>query len=217
MKSRYYEISTWDEYSRFHLSVLTSMQWALFNEAITYLKGDVVDLGCGTARLAPLLKEKININSYTGVDYSPEMVKMAQWVISNLKSKSFKIIHEKIENISGCFDSAVSIHSFYSWQDTSKVLSCIYNMLKTNGTLTLATPNPDMDMKLLLKESEKELMGHPDFEIFKKINLELAGRNHAKFLTMDQLIDESHHVGFKTIECNSNHYLNGVNLIVFKK
>lgn len=217
MTNATYENTTWNQYARCHLSVLTSMQWALFKEAASYLTGDVVDCGCGTARLAPILADQDEVNSYTGVDFSPDMVTMAQWVTSNLSSKSFSIIENKIENISGFFSSAVSIHSYYTWPNTEEVLNSIYRMLLPNGYFVLVTPNPDLNMDQLLKESEKELYGHPDFAVFRKLNLLLSENLSARFVTMDELIEETRRAGFKIIECHQKHYLSGVNFLVLRK
>ena len=213
-----YTDSMWNEYARCHLSVLTSFQWALFTEAASYLTGDVVDCGCGTARLAPLLADKATVNSYTGVDYSPEMVTMAQqWLTLKLLSKPINIIQDKIENISGHFSSAVSIHSYYTWPNTEEVLSSIYQMLLTDSFFVLVTPNSEMDMEKLLAESEKQLLAHPDFPLFRELNLQLCANRSAKFVSMDALIDESRRTGFKVIECHQKHYLGGVNFLVLKK
>lgn len=212
-----YNQQLWNEYSRAHISVLTSMQWALFKEVVTYLEGDVIDCGCGTARLAPLLADQACVNSYTGVDYAPEMAKMAEWVIAKITQKPFHIIQDRIENITGQFSSAVSVHSYYSWPDTEQVLGCIYDMLVPQGRFVLVTPNPQMDMRKLLDEAEKELLGHPDFAGFRQLNLALANNLSAKFVSMDKLIDEVRRVHFQVIECHQQHYLGGINFLVLQK
>jgi len=217
MSNTEYKNTTWSQYARCHLSVLTSMQWALFNEAVSYLAGNVIDCGCGTARLAPILADQATVNSYTGVDYSPEMVNMAQWVSSKLSTKPINIIQDKIENVSGEFSSAVSIHSYYTWPNTEEVLSNIHRMLLADGYFILVTPNPDIDMKKLLDEAEKELFGHPDFPVFRQLNLLLSTNRSAKFVTMDALIGETRRIGFKVVECHQRHYLGGVNFLVLKK
>lgn len=217
MTGTHYKKSTWNEYARPHLSVLTSMQWSLFTEAADYLTGDVVDCGCGTAKLAPLLAGKNTVKSYTGVDYSPDMVNMAQWVISKLSVTSFNIIQDKIENISGTFSSAVSIHSYYTWPNTIDVLSSIYRMLFAGSYFVLITPNEHLDIMQLLTEAEKELLGHPDFAAFRQLNLLLSANRDAKFVSMDVLVDEARSVGFKVMECHQKHYLGGVNFLVLKK
>ncbi len=217
MKNGGYNQTIWNAYSRAHISVLTSMQWALFTEAASYLSGDVVDCGCGTARLAPLLADQAGIKSYTGIDYAPEMVKIAEWVTARVTQKPFHIMQERIENMTACFTSAVSIHSYYTWPDTALVLTSIYQMLPTGGLFVLATPNPQMDMPKLLDEAEKELLGHPDFVEFRQLNLSLASNMAAKFVSMDTLINEVRQANFQVIECHQQHYLGGVNFLVLQK
>jgi len=213
-----YENATWREYARCHLSVLTSMQWALFKEAAVWLTGDVVDCGCGTAKLVPVLVEKDAVTSYSGIDCSPDMVDMAQRVISKWASKKpLDIILDKIENVSGAFNSAVSIHSYYTWVNTEQVLASIYRMLCADSYFVLVTPNPELDMARLLKESEKELFGHPDFAVFTNLNILLSENLSAKWATMDHLVEETRRIGFKVAECHQRHYLGGVNFLVLRK
>jgi len=219
MTNNEYENATWREYARCHLSVLTSMQWALFKEAAAWLAGDVVDCGCGSAKLAPLLVENEAVTSYTGIDYSPDMTNVARGLISKLfAQKPLDVITDKIENVSGqTFSSAVSIHSYYTWTNTEQVLAGIYRLLRAGSYFVLVTPNPELDMVRLMRESEKELLGHPDFEAFKNLNILLSENLSAKWATMDHLIEETRRMGFQVTECHQRHYLGGVNFLVLKK
>lgn len=218
MTSSGYENATWHQYARCHLSVLTSMQWDLFREAALWLTGDVVDCGCGSAKLAPLLAEKDEVTSYTGIDCSPDMVNVAQDLISKLSSqKPLEIILDNIENVQGTFNSAVSIHSYYTWTNAEQVLASIYQMLLPAGHFVLVTPNPGLNMHNLLKESEKELLGHPDFVTFRNLNMLLSDNLNANWVTMDHLIEETRRIGFKVLECHQRHYLGGVNFLVLRK
>lgn len=212
-----YDIAEWDRYARAHVSVLTSYQLALFLEAVEYLSGDVVDCGCGSARLAPFLADREDVSSYTGVDCADEMVSVARWVMARLSRSSFSIVRSKIEGLERLFTSAVSIHSYYSWPDPELVLAHIYSLLAPNSMFVLATPNRELDMKGLLRESEKELIAHPYFEEFKRSNLLFAENSKARFVSMGELVDQVQQVGFELVECHQRHYLGGVNFLLLNK
>jgi len=215
-----YPVSEWEKYARLHASVTTSFQLAVYKEACKYLSGDIIDCGCGTAKIAPLLVDNKSVTSYTGVDFAEEMVVVSKWMLQKLQQKSFIIEQCKIEELKGkegYFTSAVSIQSYYSWPDPLLVLSHIYKMLSSDGIFVLVTPNPSLSLEKLAKESEKELIAHPDFEAFKEYNLQLAGNTQANFISMDELISQVQEVGFKVLECNQNHFLGGLNFLVLKK
>lgn len=212
-----YSLKTWNRYAHAHAAVTTSFQWALFRDAAEWLQGDVLDCGCGTARLAPLLADRPDVTSYTGVDLAPEMVEVARWIVSRLDRKRFAIEHTAIERVTGEYSSAVSIHSYYTWPDPLAVLSHIQRVLRPNGRFVLATPNASLDMERLLRESSKELLAHPNFDEFTYLNLELAHSPAAHFIGMDTLVEQVRAVGFRVVECHQRHYLGGVNLLLLDK
>ena len=215
-----YPVSEWEKYARLHASVTTSFQLAVYKEACNYLSGDVVDCGCGTAKIAPLLVDNNVVRSYTGIDFAKEMVIVSKWIVQKLQQKSFTIEHSKIEDLKGkeeFFNSAVSIQSYYSWPDPLPILSHIYKMLARDGVFVLVTPNPSISLEALAKEAEKELIAHPDFEAFKEYNLQLAGNTQANFISMDGLISQAQEAGFKVQKCHQNHFLGGLNFLVLKK
>lgn len=215
-----YPVSEWEKYARLHASVTTSFQLAVYKEACKYLSGSIVDCGCGTAKIAPLLADNNTVISYTGVDFAEEMVIVSKWILQKLQQKSFTIEHSKIEELKGkegFFNSGVSIQSYYSWPNPLLVLRHIYKMLASGGVFVLVTPNQSLSLEKLAKESEKELIAHPDFEAFKEYNLQLAGNTQANFISMDGLISQAQEVGFKVQECHQNHFLGGLNFLVLKK
>lgn len=212
-----YSILDWNNYSRSFASVMTHVQRELYHEAAKYLKGHVVDLGAGAARLAPLLVDNSNISHYTAIEYAKDMVEIANFTLEKLAQPTFKVLHQKIENTSGQFDSAVALQSFYAWDNPIEVLCHIYNILLPNATFILATPNNNLDQKKLFQEAEKELMWHPDFEIFKEYNFQFANNPSANFISMDNLIRTVHQAGFEVCSAHTEHYNGGVNFLVMKK
>lgn len=215
-----YPVSEWENYARLHASVTTSFQLAVYKEACKYLIGDIIDCGCGTAKIAPLLVNNKQLKSYTGVDFAEEMVKVSRWILEKLGQKTFNVEHSKIEELKGkegYFTSGVSIQSYYSWPDPLLVLRHINKMLTEDGVFVLATPNQSLSLERLAVEAEKELIAHPDFEVFKQYNLELAGNTQANFIEMDNLIRQVQQVGFQVLECHQRHFLGGLSFLVLKK
>lgn len=212
-----YPVKEWDEYAKLHASIMTSQQLALFNEACSYLDGDIIDCGCGTAKLAPLLADDNKVHSYTGVDYSKEMVSVAQHIIEHLGRQNFHVQFSKIEDVNQHYNAAVSIHSYYAWLKPLDVLSHIFQCLTNQSIFVLATPNKHINQAKLLKEAEKELIAHPHFEAFKNYNLKIEANPKANFISMDELIKQVQKVGFKVLNCHQKHYNGGVNFLVLQK
>ncbi|MDD5393256.1 MAG: methyltransferase domain-containing protein [Thiothrix sp.] len=212
-----YAVTEWEHYARLHASVTTSVQLNLYQEACTYLQGSVVDCGCGSAKIAPLLADNPHITAYTGVDYAQEMVTVARQVVQTLQRPSFTIAHSMIEAVDARFDSGVSIQSYYSWPDPVLTLKHIFTMLTEGASFVLATPNQRLCLEKLLRDAEKELVAHPDFAAFKHYNLKLGDNPQANFISMDGLIRQAQEVGFRVLECHQRHFSGGVNFLVLHK
>lgn len=212
-----YAVSEWENYANLFASVTTSVQLAVYREACQYLHGDVVDCGCGTAKLAPLLADNADITSYTGIDYAEEMVNVAQNIIQRLQRDDFAILHSKIEDVHAQFTAGVSIQSYYAWPNPIATLSSIYALLAPQSVFILATPNTDLPIEQLLMDAEKELIAHPDFAAYKRYNLQLAMNPQANFISMDALIKQVQQVGFHVIECHQRHFRGGLNFLVLSK
>ena len=215
--TKQYPIQQWNIYSRCFASVMAHVQRELYHEAAKHLKGNVVDLGAGVARLAPLLMDNPEVSHYTGIEQANDMVEIANFTLQKLDKSTFSIQHERIENTKGLFDSAVSLQSFYAWDKPQHILNHIATLLKPNAIFVLATPNPYFDQQKLLHNAEKELMWHPDFEVFKKINLQLANRADDNFISMDSLIKQLQQAGFIILTAHTNHYDGGVNFVIARK
>ncbi|WP_298610206.1 methyltransferase domain-containing protein [uncultured Thiothrix sp.] len=215
-KYRYPE-SDWNSYARLFAAVTTSVQLAVYREACLHLHGKVVDCGCGSAKIAPFLADNEQVSNYTGIDYSAEMVTAAEWVVSTLERESFSIQHSKIEDAVGCYDSAVSIQSYYAWPEPLVTLRHIADLLVEGGQFVLATPNPSLSLTKLAKDARKELVAHPDFQAFQDYNLQLAANPQANFVSMDALIKQVQLVGFEVLECHQKHFQGGLNFLVLRK
>lgn len=213
-----YKISDWDNYAESHLSVLPSVQLQVYKTVASYMQGNVIDLGCGTARITPFLHDMTKVHSYTGIDYSTDMVNKAQWLLNRLGNPQFKVHYSKIEQFTeNPFDSALSINSYYTWPNPSEVLAHIYQLLKPNASFILVTPNKHLDMLKLAHEADKELLGHPHYAAFRQKNLELAGNEKALFVDMDTLVKQLLSLNFKLLACHQEFYLGGLNFVHVQK
>lgn len=225
-----YEKKVWDQYAKAFLAVMPS-QMLVLNEAVAELaKGNVYDFGCGAAKIAPFILNNEAVKSYTGIDYSLDMVNQARWHLKHFPEKPSEIVHGKIEflnsdtdklevlqrqsaSINPNYDFGISINSYYTWDTPKKVLQCIYNVLAPNAEFILVTPNPRLDMVCLLKKAERELVTNPYFSSFKEQNMALAGNEKALFVEMDVVIKQAHEAGFNVREVNTHFYNGGLNYL----
>lgn len=215
-----YHNRQWDQYANAFGSIQTQFQRELQLAACRLLFGDVADFGCGAAKLAALLSDDPKVQSYTGIDYSKQMLANAEQILRRLAKPSFRLWQGKIEHyVERQFDSAVSLNSFYSWPDPQRVLSHIAQTLKPQGILVLATPNREIakQMPNMLSEAEKELMLHPAWQQFKQQNLEFVQNPDAHFIEMDNIINQAHAAGFAVESCHQHFYLGALNFLVLKK
>lgn len=213
-----YQEQVWNRYAETHLSVLPSLQTAVYRYVASIAEGNIIDFGCGTARFAAFLNGNKKVESYIGVDYSLDMVERARWLVGQFEQPHWNIVHDRIENITKTqFTFGVSINSYYSWDDPLATLSTIYQLLENSSTFILITPNPSLSMKKLEKEADKELIGHPHYSAFKEHNFSLAGNEKALFVPMHELVKQVIEVGFKVEACHQEFYLGGLNFLRLEK
>ena len=212
-----YSKKDWENYAEIFSSITTPAQMEVYKAATPYLKGKVLDAGSGTGKIAHYLQDNPAISSYTGVDYSKAMVKVGNKVLKTLKRPSFCIQCGKIETINESFDSAVSIQSFYAWEEPLLTLEHIHKILVSKGIFILATVNDKLDLTPLIKETQKVLVGHPNLEIYKQYNLQLAENPQGNFISLDQLIRLTQQAGFHVLEAQQNLFYGGLSFLVLKK
>lgn len=230
-----YKIETWDQYAQSFLSVMPSPMLELNTSVASFATGKVCDFGCGAGKVAPFVLNNSKVDSYTGIDYSSEMVKLARWHLEQFPDKPSEIIHGKIEFIdtgaydfeivSGVtktventsYDFGLSINSYYTWDNSHSVLKTIYNTLNPSAHFILVTPNKQLDMADLLADAKKELVANPYFESFKQQNMALVGNEKALFIDMDELVGQVRDIGFKVVETHQAFYQGGLNFLHLKK
>lgn len=95
---------------------------------------DVLDVACGTGVLFPDYLER-NVNSLTGIDISPEMVRIAQGKFPQVQVLCADIEEAKFDRK---FDCIVVYNAFPHFPNPEKLVSILSDLLKTGGTLTVA-------------------------------------------------------------------------------
>lgn len=212
-----YDNATWDHYARTFHSVSPSLLIELNRFVASELFGNVVDFGCGAAKIAPFVVENSNVRSYTGIDCSAEMIRYAKESIATASLENAIVKLEAIENIPvATYDSGVSINSYYAWKNPDLVLQSIYHALADKALLVLVTPNPHIDMQMLLRESEMELHGHPDWSIYKSLNLDLCATAF-NFATLDTVVATVRDIGFFIEEASQTFYHGGLSYLRLRK
>lgn len=213
-----YPVDTWDNYAELFASITTSLQLAVYKEVCLHLRGTVIDCGCGSAKIAPFLAADERVFSYTGVDSSRSMVKAAQRLLQKIQHPRFDVWQRSIESMpTEYFTSGVSIQSYYSWSEPIIVLQAIHRILAPQAVFILVTPNRQLPVEALAKETEQELLVHPDFTAYRTYNLQLAMNSKANFVDMDDLVGQVRQVGFQVQEVHQRHFRGGLNFLVLTK
>lgn len=96
----------------------------------------VLDCGCGTGPVIELLHEKYPDKHYTGLDLTPEMIRVAQ--AKNLSNTDFVVGDcENIPFPENTFDAIISSNSFHHYPNPQDFFNSAYKVLKENGRLIL--------------------------------------------------------------------------------
>jgi len=213
-----FKIIGWDQYATPFQSVMPSEMVRLNRETAGMLYGNMADFGCGAGKIIPFVASEDTITGYTGIDMSTGMVKGARWMAKQFPGKPFEIIESRIESASiDPMDSAVSINSYYTWDDPLRVLKHISRQIKMDGHLVLATLNHHIDMPALLKEAKKEQIANPYWEAFAKQNLAICESPNTLLIGLDELIKQVREVGFSIVRAHADYYGGGLNFLVLKK
>jgi ubiquinone/menaquinone biosynthesis C-methylase UbiE len=125
-------------------------RWARYNRASLALLrpwiegaelGRVVDVGCGTGNLLPLLIGAApRIDGYVGVDLSLEMLRVACGKASSAAGIQTGFVAADVGKLplhDGSFDTAVSASALHYWDDVAAGLAEIRRVLRPGGRLLL--------------------------------------------------------------------------------
>lgn len=120
----------WDDNMVRNESVISSiLDYAGIREGI-----DVLDVACGTGVLFSDYKER-GVTTLTGIDLSPEMVRIARSKYPDIEVICGDIMTVEIP---GLFDSIVVYNALPHFADSASLISVLTNKLKVGGRLTIA-------------------------------------------------------------------------------
>ena len=108
----------------------------ILDNAGVYASRSVLDVACGTGVLVPWYLER-EVASVTGVDISPEMVRIGR---SNHQYPQISFVLGDIEELSfdQQFDCVVVFNSFPHFPKPERLISKLARLLKPGGSLTIA-------------------------------------------------------------------------------
>jgi ubiquinone/menaquinone biosynthesis C-methylase UbiE len=123
------------------------------NQVLGHLKsGRVLDVGTGPGRLPMLIASKNKYLRVTGVDLSPDMVKIAS---RKAAKKGLTNLDFRVGNASGLpfnereFDLVISTLSFHHWKAPEAALDEIYRVLRESGEAWIFDMPRRMDAETL--------------------------------------------------------------------
>lgn len=100
--------------------------------------GRVLDVGCGTGNLLPLLEAPgYRMQEYVGVDLSPEMLRVARSKPSHVPAGWITADAARLPLPDSSFDIAVSASALHYWDDVDAALAEIRRVLRPDGHLLL--------------------------------------------------------------------------------
>jgi Methylase involved in ubiquinone/menaquinone biosynthesis len=96
----------------------------------------ILDVACGTGVLVPYYLQR-NVSSVTGVDISPEMIKIAAEKFP-MENVSFVCADAEKDDIGAEYDAVVIYNAFPHFSNPELLISRLSELLKEGGTLTVA-------------------------------------------------------------------------------
>ena len=122
-------------------------RWARYNLASLALLrpwiegaslGQVVDVGCGTGNLLPLLRDcGGRMEGYVGADLSPGMLLVARGKARDGRTGFVAVDAARLPLRDAAFDTAVSASALHYWDDARAGLAEIRRVLRPGGRLLL--------------------------------------------------------------------------------
>ncbi len=145
----------------------------------------IIDIGCGTGRLLPLLWEKMNRegNIYA-LDFSPMMISQAEKKCRDIPVKFSCALVQDLPFQDDFFDAIFVLSTFPHFGDKQKCLCEMYRTLKQNGMLWI------------VHLEGREILNNRHFEIGGAVKKDvLPDKNE-----MEELLTQANFGSFKVID-----------------
>lgn len=127
----------------------------------------LLDVGCGTGPMIELLLKEFPDKNYTGIDLTPQMIKVAQK--KNLVHTKFLVgDSENLPFAENTFDVVVCTNSFHHYPNPQAFINEAARVLKDGGRLVLRDYTSNKFMLWLMNHIEMplaHLAGHGDVRI----------------------------------------------------
>ena len=164
-----------------------------------YLKGNILDLGCGRTLIPHLLKQD---QIYIGIDQNPEVLKRIREKYPNIDFQQKNLETDEI-SVYQLFDTVLLLAVIEHLENPHNILCQISKFLTQNGNLIITTPSP-LGGKIHALGS--------DLHLFSKRAVE----DHKHFYSMKYLATFIQYYGLKQVH-RKFFLLGGNQLFVFQK
>ncbi len=206
-----------DDYARVFAKFTTPYQQEIYELIAPYLRGRVLDAGCGCGKLAAYIPGIGDVSAYVGVDFSAPMVAEGEKLLASIARRNFEIRLQHIEQTTEVYDTVVSVQSYYSWSDSYLTLKHLFERTAPGGQLILATANDRLDIELLIRQCSRGWLLHPDWPRYVGYNRQLASLPGGRYVTLDTLIGEVRQCGYEVTYTNTLLFDGGVNMVIATK
>jgi ubiquinone/menaquinone biosynthesis C-methylase UbiE len=119
----------------------------------------ILDVGCGTGRLARQLSRGLARSHVTGCDLSRGMLRQAK-----ARRRSIDLVRgdaQRLPFADACFDAAVSTDAFHLFPDPEAVLVDLHRVLAARGRLLIAVVTPSFEPLSRATETVSRWLGEP--------------------------------------------------------
>jgi ubiquinone/menaquinone biosynthesis C-methylase UbiE len=122
----------------------------------------VLDVGCGTGRLADRLREAPSVRTVVGLDFSAGMLEQARARLGSTETATLvRGDATRLPFADAAFDAAVSTEAFHWFPDQDAALAEIHRVLRPGGRLLLALVSPPFEFIADAFEVGMRMVGQP--------------------------------------------------------
>ena len=128
----------------------------------------ILDIGCGAGQSVSMLGHRVPRGRVCGIDYSPEMVKMASDLNKELIHEGkVEVLEASVSEIpyeDSVFDLAIASETIHFWPDLANDLREIYRVLKGGGHLVVVNKYAKNEKEAEVLSRHFTLHSPDDFE-----------------------------------------------------